>query len=199
MSRRDRSNIFIFFVVLVMIGVAAYFFRSEQGQNQNDGANTTALNEETAAVGGPDEEAVESDLAKNQNSSDGEESSGGDGGYQVYSNDEEGFSLQHNSAVTQETKQEGVVTVYFDANSLSVLPADSLPLVESAFSATEEQEVMVDGHGARRISATSQKDGAALYALLLTRGTDLYYFQGTAGFLDTVEETFKFTDKKNSL
>ena len=98
--------------------------------------------------------------------------------------------MQHNSAVTQETKQEGVVTVYFDANSVSVLPADSLPLVESAFSGVKESGVTVAGYPARRITATSQKDGSVLEVLLLTIDNDLYYFQGTEAFLDQVVATF---------
>src|SRR3990167_4666057 len=152
MSRKGRSNIFIFFIVVVMIGVAAYFFRSQQGQEVGNNKNATPVNEEIPAVGGPDEGEDDGEAAQNKNADGAEEGSVDSGGeYQVYSNEEAGVSLQHNSSVTQETKQEGGVTVYFDANTVSVLPADSLPVVESAFSGVKESGVTVAGYPARRI------------------------------------------------
>lgn len=78
-----------------------------------------------------------------------------------------------------------------DDNIVSLLSPDSEEVLRSSYGISNEdqgEEIDIDGYQAKKLSGTSEKDGAETKIILLTVEDKLYLIRGTEEFLTTVED-----------
>lgn len=164
MKKKTYRKFFLTVIILATTGVAVYFYTSK--------SDVSSLSDATNAV-----QANSSTSAP-----------------QVYINKEYNFSFSVDSRLVQETTVGGIKTIMFGSDSLNILSATDLPMIENSFTIQKDEPVQISGNPARKIIAGSMKDGSPMNILLLVKQETLYYFQGSQIFIDSVIDNFTFNN-----
>lgn len=200
-KHKDRPKKTIYIAVIVIIGLLGFYYMRWSNGNTNETAESTQVNVNvnaktnvhavnSSAVGGAPEEDI-----SNVNASGNDQNINSNSPVVqkevVYSNPEGQWSIQ--ASLVSEYSEGDITTLQFSDGSITVMPESYESMVINSIGSIAEEEVVLGGKTATKVTGASAKDGSPISFILLKNAGQLYQFQGGDNFLSHLApETFQF-------
>lgn len=200
-KHKDRSKKTIYIAVIVIIGFLVFYYVRWSNGNKNESAENTQGNTNTntgtnarivnsTAVGGAPQEGIPN-INVNENNQNVNSNAAVAKKEVVYSNLEGQWSIQ--ASLVSEYSEGDITTLQFSDGSITVMPESYESMVINSIGSIAEEEVVLGGKTAKKVTGASAKDGSPISFILLKNAGQLYQFQGGDNFLSHLApETFQF-------